>query len=173
MTPRKAKKTDLKKITELYKKSAETPNGIARTPQEISENYVADFLNNALATGLIFVVPHPENAGELIAEIHCYKFEPACFKHVLANLTIVVHPDFQGRGLGRKIFEHLLQEIQNHHPEIARVELFTRDNNPRGIRLYQSLGFKIEGVCEKRILDAAGNLGADTMMAWLNPNFKI
>ena len=171
MKLRKAEKTDLKKITALYKKVAETPNGIARTPQEISEKWVEDFLNNALTKGLIFVVEHPENAEKVIAEIHCHKFDPACFKHVLANLTIVVHPDFQGGGLGKKIFSHLLSEIQTHHLEIARVELFTRNNNARGIRLYQSLGFKIEGICESRILDANGDLGGDVMMAWLNPRF--
>ncbi len=173
MNLRKATKSDLEKITELHLGAAETANGIARTPAEINSNYVADFLNNALAKGLIFVAENPQDPQKLIAEIHCYKFDPACFQHTLGNLTVVVHPDFQGQGWGKKIFARLLAEIQNHHPEIARVELFTRQNNPHGIKLYQSLGFKIEGICKNRILNAAGELGNDTMMAWLNPSYQF
>jgi putative acetyltransferase len=169
MKLRKAKKTDVLKLLKLYKSAAKTENGIARTPNEIDKNFIAHFLKNALKKGLIFVI---ENEGELIAEIHCYRFDPVCFRHTMANLTLVVHPDFQGMGFGKKIFTHLLDEIENKHPDILRVELFVRKSNLRGKKLYQSLGFKVEGSCKNRILNAEGNLEDDTMMAWFNPGFK-
>lgn len=172
MNLRKANKSDLEKIVELYRRAAETPNGIARIAEEITENYVSDFLNNALAKGLIFVAENPQDPKKLIAEIHCYRFDPSCFKHTLANLTLVVHPNFQGQGVGKTIFSHLLEEIKSTHQEIVRVELTVRQSNPKTIGLYKKLGFKIEGICEKRILNAAGELESDTMMAWLNPTYK-
>jgi ribosomal protein S18 acetylase RimI-like enzyme len=173
MNLRQATKSDLEKIVELHRRAAETANGIARTPAEVTTNYVADFLHNALAKGLIFVAENPHNSQKLIAEIHCYKFDPACFQHTLANLTLVVHPDFQGHGVGKAIFSRLLDEIKSQHPNIARVELTVRQSNPKAIGLYQKLGFKIEGICENRILNAAGELDGDTMMGWMNPNFKF
>ena len=36
----------------------------------------------------------------------------------------------------------------------------------------QFLGFEIEGICKKRILDSKNKLGSDLMMAWFNPKFK-
>lgn len=169
MNLRPATLSDIPKLLTLHRAAAKTPNGIARAPREITKKTITNFVKPALKTGLIFVI---ENNQNLIAEIHCYKYEPACFQHTLANLTLVVHPDFQGQGLGRKIFSHLLAQIQTNHSEIARVELFCRQSNPRGISLYQSLGFVIEGICRNRILDAKGDLDGDTMMSWFNPAFK-
>lgn len=171
MKVRNAKKTDLEKITILHKKAAETVDGIARTPTEIDENYVSDFLNNALEKGLIFVIENPDNSQELIAEIHCYKYDPKCFQHTLGNLTIVVHPNFQNQGLGRIIFAHLLKEIETNYQDIVRVELMVRQSNKKAAKLYQSLGFEIEGVCKNRISNSSGDLESDMMMAWLNSNF--
>jgi ribosomal protein S18 acetylase RimI-like enzyme len=169
MKIRKAKESDAPELLKLYRAAATTENGIARTPQEISKKFVEDFLDNSLKKGLIFVI---ENNKKIIAEVHCYKFDPLCFKHTFANLTLVVHPNFQGQGLGKKIFSHLLEEIKAKHREIIRVELFVRQSNPRGIRLYQSLGFVVEGICQNRLLDAKGKLDSDTMMVWINPNFE-
>ena len=167
---RKATKLDAKAIFKLNFDAAKTPNGIARTAEEVSQEGVDYFIENSLKNGFIFVAQNPENSKELIAEIHCYKFEPSCFKHTLANLTLVVHPSFQGQGWGKKIFSHLLNELK--HSNILRVELTVRQSNPSAIKLYQSLGFKIEGILEKRILDSEGKLSDDTMMAWLNPHYK-
>jgi putative acetyltransferase len=169
MNIRQANQSDVLALKKLYQAAAKTQNGIARKPAEISQNLIANFVKNSKQNGLIFVIESPDNCAELIAEIHCYKHEPLCFEHVLGNLILVVHPNFQGQGLGRKIFSHLLLEIEKNHPNIVRVELFCRQNNLRGLKLYQSLGFEIEGICQKRILDADGNIGGDTMMAWFNP----
>jgi putative acetyltransferase len=169
MQIRKGDKKDLEKIYQLYKKTASSPEGLARTPEEISQELVANFIEKSLENGLIFVV---ENSEKIIAEIHTYKNEPKCFQPSLSNLIIAIDPDFQGRGLGKKIFSHLLEEIKNNHRKIARVELFARQKNLRAIKLYQSLGFEIEGILKNRILDSAGNLSDDTIMAWHNPNFE-
>lgn len=169
MLIRKARRSDISSLLKLHRAASLVENGIARTAKEISKKYIAEFVRNSLKKGLIFVA---EINKEIVAEIHCYKFEPACFKHTFSNTTIVVHPDFIGKGIGRKIFSHLLEEIKSNRPDIARLELNVRQNNHGAIKLYESLGFEIEGILKNRILDAEKKISSDTQMAWLNPNFK-
>ena len=165
MNIRKATHGDISAITKLYQEVAKLPNGIARTEEEISLEYVTDFVSSALKKGLIFVIENPQNSAELIAEIHCYKFDPACFDCTFGNLTLVIHPAFHGQGLGKKIFAHLINETKANHPEIRRIELNVRENNEIGIRLYKALGFELEGVCKNRIIDSSGKVSNDSMMA--------
>ncbi len=169
MKIRAATKNDLAKLLALHQNAATTIDGLARTKEEITGEYVENFLNNSLKNGLIFVSEDHEK--NLLASIHCYKFEPKCFKHCLGNLVIAVHPDFHNQGIGKKLFTHLLENVMENHRDIARVELFVRQTNPRGLALYQKLGFEIEGICKNRILDGNGEMSSDTMMAWFNPNF--
>lgn len=169
MKIRKAAKTDIPELIKLYKATAKIGDGIARTPKEVTKKYIEEIFNSAKKNGLQFVA---ELNGQLISEIHCCKKEPLCFKHTLGEMTFVVHPDFHGQGVGKKIFSQLLLEIEKKHPTIARVELTVRQNNPVALKLYKSLGFKIEGIMKNRILDSKGNLSDDTMMAWFNPSYR-
>ena len=168
---RKATKSDINSIVELYKQAAKTPDGIARTPDEIDHDLINEYFEKSAKQGLMLVIENPQNPQQLIAAIHCYKFDPECFLHMLGNLMLVVHPDFHSQGLGGKIFTHLLEEIKNHHPEIVRVELFVRSNNPKAIALYQKLGFAIEGYLKCRTASSFGSFESDIIMGWINPNY--
>jgi len=54
---------------------------------------------------------------------------------------LVVDPNFQGRGIGRKALRWLLaNDLKN----FKRVDLATHPHNTRAIMLYLSLGFVIE-----------------------------
>jgi len=172
LNPRKARADDLPKIKLLYLKVSESIGGLARTQDEITDQYIAGNFENATYTGIQLVVDHPGNSDEIIAEIHCYKLAPKVFSHLLGELTIAVHPDFQGKGLGKILFTALLEEIKAHRKEILRVELIARESNQKAITFYQNLGFKIEGRLENRMNSGNGSLEADIPMAWFNPNFK-
>lgn len=158
---------DYLQILELYRAVARQGDGIARTAPEITEAYVRNNLQNALTIGigLVAVVE-----GRIAAEIHTSPPAPLAFRHVLSDLTIAVHPDFQGQGLGRRLFQALLDDIQTRRPHILRVELITRESNRRAIALYEQLGFRVEGRMERRIA-GSGGLEADIPMAWFNPNY--
>jgi putative acetyltransferase len=91
---------------------------------------------------------------------------------VLSELTIAVDPDYQGKGLGRMIFTHLLDYITNKRSDVMRVELISSESNLKAISLYESLGFSREGKLERRIRNNKNELEADIPMAWFNPNFK-
>ena len=164
---------DLDRLIKLYQEVARTEGGIARLEPEITPEYVSSFLEKSLATGLIIVGENPDNEDELIAEIHAFKAGIQVFDHVLSDLTIVVHPSFQKKKLGRTILTIFLEEVGRNRPDIGRVELIARESNEKAIALYQSLGFLIEGRLEMRIRTTDRHYEADIPMGWQNPNFEF
>lgn len=163
---RKATPEDTNAIFELYKTVTKEVGGLARIEQEITKAYIENFSNKSFENGLQFVVSGPLDERAIVAEIHCYGMEPVVFKHVLSELTVAVHPDYQGKGLGKKLFQALLDDIQFNRPDILRVELIARESNSKAIQLYEKLGFKIEGRFENRICNSDNSFEADIPMAW-------
>jgi len=164
---------DLSRLIRLYKAVAREEGGIARLESEITEDYVKNFILKSLASGVIIVGENPEDAEELVAEIHGYKAGLAVFDHVLGDVTIVVHPKFQGKKIGRTILTIFLEEIARNRMDIGKVELIAREGNMKAIELYKSLGFRIEGRMEMRIRTPERNYEADVPMGWQNPNFEF
>jgi ribosomal protein S18 acetylase RimI-like enzyme len=169
---RQANPNDFSKIFALYEIVATETTGLARTGDEITDQYIHDVMKNSSESGIELVIDNPDNSDEILAEIHCYKLGPKTFGHVLSELTIAVDPDHQGKGLGRMIFMHLLAFITNNRPDVLRVELISRETNLKAISFYESLGFKREGKLENRIGSDENGFEADIPMAWFNPNFK-
>ena len=65
-------------------------------------------------------------------------------QHVRA-LGIGIVPEWQGRGLGRRMIERLLDWADN-WAGVLRVELHVHADNGRAKKLYESLGFVEEGL---------------------------
>jgi L-phenylalanine/L-methionine N-acetyltransferase len=61
-----------------------------------------------------------------------------------ASVGMMVHDRFQGRGLGRKLLDGLL-DIADSQLGLARVELEVMADNVGAIRLYERSGFQHEG----------------------------
>ena len=59
-------------------------------------------------------------------------------------LNICVHPDWQGRGLGRRILERMLRLARQHEADTAFLEV--RVSNTVAQRLYESAGFNEIGL---------------------------
>jgi len=164
---------DFSKIRLLYKEVARHEGGLARQEHEVTDDYIETFLKKSLASGLMIVAEHPDDSETLVAEIHAYKPGIKVFEHLLSDLTIVVHPGFQGKKVGRTIFTIFLEEIARNRPDIGKVELIARESNQKAIALYQSLGFSIEGRFEMRIKTSHGTYEADIPMGWQNPMYEF
>jgi len=160
-------------IRNLHLAVSRQKTGIARWEHEVTDEYVQEFMSKCLDSGLMIVAEHPEDPGQLIAEIHASKSKVHVFNHLMSDLTIAVHPDFQGKKIGRTIFTIFLEEVATNRPDIGKIELYTRESNQRALRLYESLGFRIEGRKEMRIRTPEGNYEADIPMGWMNPNFEF
>ena len=168
-TVRKASILDKNQIFSLYKIVSKTLGGLARNSHEITTAYIDNFCSKSQASGIQLII---EDKGNIVAEIHCYKLEPSVFHHVLSELTIAVDPNYQGKGLGKLIFQSLLNIIEEERADILRLELIARESNQKAIQFYQKLGFVIEGRFEKRISASSNSFEADIPMAWFNPNFN-
>jgi ribosomal-protein-alanine N-acetyltransferase len=59
-------------------------------------------------------------------------------------LNVCVHPDWQGRGLGRRILERMLRLAREHEADTAFLEV--RVSNTVAQRLYESAGFNEIGL---------------------------
>ncbi len=162
---------DADALFQLYQTVAQQGGGIARTFHEITQDYIQHNLDKTLANGVGWVIEYPNNPTQLIASVHCYQLVPMVFRHILSELTIVVHPHYQAMGVGRLVFSTLLNDVAENHKDILRIELITRESNEKAIRLYEKLGFRQEGRFEQRIWNTTGEFEADIPMAWTNPNF--
>ncbi|MGV3539587.1 MAG: GNAT family N-acetyltransferase [Rufibacter sp.] len=157
---------DVAQILRLYQLVSQQVGGLARVEEEITETYVANFSLKASQTGIHLVV-EDRQTGTLVGEIHCYQLEPRVFSHVLSELTVAVHPDYQGQGVGKRLFQTLLQQVEIERSDILRVELIARESNQKAIALYQKLGFQVEGRLVNRIKSSTGGFEADIPMAWV------
>jgi len=66
------------------------------------------------------------------------------------SIGMMVHDQFQGRGIGRELLEMLLHLADN-FLGLTRVELEVYPDNTRAIRLYESSGFEHEGRKRKAV----------------------
>lgn len=166
---REGKTSDLHKIAALYRTVASRSGGIAREADEVTEAYVRSFIEKSLESGIILTIEDPENPETLIAEVHTYKPGIKVFAHIFSDLTIVVHPNHQGKGVEKLLFGALalMEKIEAEYPEVLRVELIARESNEKAIDFYKKFGFRVEGRLEKRISDKIGKLEADIPMGWI------
>ena len=140
---RPASASDAAAILALHRRVAATPGGLARRPEEVTADYVAQAMATSANGGISLVAV--STIGDLCGEIHAARMKIQLFAHVLTDLTVAVDPDWQGRGVGSALFHALIETARRMSPPIGRIELWTGAGNLGAQRLYQRLGFKIEG----------------------------
>ncbi|MEP6831761.1 MAG: GNAT family N-acetyltransferase [Gemmatimonas sp.] len=164
---RAATAADAVAIRSLHQTVATRSGGIARYADEISDEYVNEFITRSLKNGIIVVAESTENHA-LLGELHTYPYGIRRLAHVLTSLTVVIHPDAQGQGVGRRLFESLIDEVREHRSEILRIELIVQESNTHARRLYDSVGFREEGRLIDGILSTTTGLPEnDVPMAWV------
>ena len=138
--------------------------GLGRLPEEMDLAWVEESLGHALAGGIAIGAWVDDR---LAGVIKASRMPSVQFEHVLWDLTVAVDPDFQGRGIGRELFEALFATAKTLTPKIERIELVVREGLGHAIRLYEGLGFKPEGRFERRFHLPDGSYEADIPMAKL------
>jgi len=157
-------------LRQLYLQAAIEGN-IIRTVPEITPAYIREILFQSYNRGLQLACKLPD--GSIIAEIHAITPEEHRFRHLLSNLTIVVLPQHQRKGIGYELFNTFLSKIKNEYSHILRVELYVRKQRHGVIKFYERLGFQKEGEFPHKILQRNGTLETPILMAWVNPNFQV
>jgi RimJ/RimL family protein N-acetyltransferase len=80
--------------------------------------------------------------GTLIAQLGFTADHHPWTKH-MGRFGMMVLQEFWGEGLGRKMLEALDSHARS--IDITRIEALVRTQNERGVKLYTSAGYKIEG----------------------------
>jgi RimJ/RimL family protein N-acetyltransferase len=65
-------------------------------------------------------------------------------EHILYLGGVAIHPDYIGKGFGRKMMLEIIDYCKNH--SVSRIELSVAVHNEKAIQLYESVGFIKEGV---------------------------
>jgi L-phenylalanine/L-methionine N-acetyltransferase len=80
-----------------------------------------------------------------------------------ASLGIIVHADYQGKGIGTALLKKIL-DLADNWLMLIRVELNAFVENEGAVKLYKALGFVIEGV-KKYAAIREGKYADEYMMA--------
>ena len=155
---------DAPAVHAAHQAAASVPDsGLARAPDEITLAYVEAVIAKASRDG---VALGAFDGPRLLGEVHAVRLGPRQFAHVLTDLTVAVHPDAQGRGVGKALFAALFSAAGALDPVATRIELVARSGNIGALRLYQSLGFVAEGRFRGRVRLPDGRVEDDIPMAW-------
>ncbi len=167
---RKATLNDTWQIYDLYKIVARSNRGnLTQEEDEITLHNVSEVLKKGLTRGLVLVL---EKDNQIIGYLKAFTSEFRCLAHVLTNATMMVHPEWQGRGYGSTLMNAYLSEIKSSMPHILRFELLPHQGNQRAIRFYSRHGFVQESLAQKRIRNPNLTFEPEVTMVWFNPNFS-
>lgn len=169
MIIRKATISDREGIAELYRTVAGNVIGISRRPHEITDTYVYALLNKK-PSDIVCLVGTNED-GDIIGVIHGIKNGLEVYSHVLADLTVIVKPEEQSKGIATKLSMEFLQHIYTQRADIMRVEMEVI-TILKLIQAFEFAGFVKEGETTNRIKNVDGTFSNSVLMAWFNPNFK-
>jgi GNAT superfamily N-acetyltransferase len=68
-----------------------------------------------------------------------YDQSPGSYHPQKFLVTFYVHPDFHGQGIGKALYEKVLESLQPHKPISARVQV--RESSQRALRFFAERGF--------------------------------
>jgi L-phenylalanine/L-methionine N-acetyltransferase len=97
-------------------------------------------------------------------------FKLICQQHRNAHIAylggLAIHPDFAGRGYGKKMMEEIIE--LGRQMNLLRIELSVAAINDKAITLYEKVGFAKEGVFKKYTwLKSENRFLDEVMMAYL------
>lgn len=168
---RKATPNDLGKIFDLYQLVSEVNQGnLTQEKDEITLEYVEEMLRCGLERGLILVIEEDE---KIVGYLKAFTSEFRCLAHVLTNATMMIHPEWQGKGYGSQLLDNYLSEIKSHMSHILRFELLPHQGNQQAIQFYERHGFVRESIARQKIRRIDENFESEVTLVWFNPNFSL
>lgn len=65
-----------------------------------------------------------------------------------ANISVAIHNDYQGNGVGSKLFAEVI-DLSKNWLMLRKLELTVLETNNRGLELYKKMGFQVEGISKE------------------------
>lgn len=145
---REARPEDASVLAEAKKLITKTPGFLVPKPEEINpENFKRKIeLLTAISNGKYIVA---EMANKIIGYAMLDPMGLKAIEHIV-RLTIAVHPGNEEQGIGEELLSYLIKWAKE-SASVEKIELNVRSCNQRAIRLYQKLGFTVEGRIRNRV----------------------
>lgn len=104
-----------------------------------------DFIKNLTENDHLLVAEVEENGQKkVVGLIGMHVGRNPRVRHS-ASIGIMVHTDYQGKGIGSALFRKVI-DLADNWLMLVRLELGVFVENERAVKLYQSFGFQIEGI---------------------------
>jgi L-amino acid N-acyltransferase YncA len=143
-TIRPSRDQDLPAITAIYGHHVLHGTGTFETDPP-SETDMAARRADVLAKGLPYLVA--EDEGRVLGYAYCQWFKPRPAYRFSAEDSIYLHPDAQGKGLGKELLAEL--ERQAESAGIRKLIAVIGDSANQGsVGVHRTLGFKPAGVIQ-------------------------
>ena len=115
--------------------------GMVLEPDEVTLDGTRKNVTRFVERGRASLMLVAEVEGVVVGAADVWPIPRRRLAHV-AEFTMGLHPDYQGRGLGRQLAEACVAWADEHG--ILRLQLMMRADNQRAKALYTSLGFTLE-----------------------------
>jgi L-amino acid N-acyltransferase YncA len=143
-TIRPSREQDLPAITAIYAHHVLHGTGTFETDPP-SEADMAARRADVLAKGLPYLVA--EDSGRVLGYAYCQWFKPRPAYRFSAEDSIYLHPDAQGKGLGKSLLAELERQAQA--AGIRKLIAVIGDSANQGsVGVHRTLGFKPVGVIQ-------------------------
>lgn len=129
-------------INEIRRMDGVRENVLGITSERVTRS--EDFIKGLTDNNHVFVAEIEENSLKKIVGMIGLNINRGARLRHSASIGIMVHADYQGQGIGTELFKKVL-DLADNWLMLVRLELGVFVKNERAVKLYQSLGFQIEG----------------------------
>lgn len=157
MELRRATQEDFNDVWEIFKKVIQTGNTYVFNPDTPKEDLVKHWFAPNMHT---FVL---KEHGKIVGTYIIKPNQIDLGSHV-ANGSYMVHPNFQGRGVGKLMCEHSIEKAKELGFQAMQFNIVVRTNKS-AIKLWQKFDFKIIGTIPKGFRDLKLGL-VDTLIMY-------
>ncbi|WP_195988429.1 GNAT family N-acetyltransferase [Clostridium sp. D53t1_180928_C8] len=133
---------DAEGLNELRVMEGVRENILGITSERInkSKNFIENLSNDAH----IYIAEVIENGQKkIVGTVGLHGAQSPRLRHS-ASIGIMVHKDYQGKGIGKKLMETVI-DLADNWLMLKRLELGVFTDNIRALKLYKAFGFEIEG----------------------------
>ena len=135
---RSVKISDASDLNEMRRQDGVMENTLGISSETVMKS--EEFLKNLDANSHLLVA---QAHGKVVGVVGLSIMKNPRLRHS-ASLGISVRKEYQGQGIGKKLMENIL-DLADNWLMLIRVELGVFEGNERAMKLYESLGFEVEG----------------------------
>lgn len=138
---------DAKEINDLRRMTGVMENilGLPSETVQDSMNYLQRL--DGGSHQFVAVVMENDSVGMVVGTVGL-QVDPIPRKSHCASLGIMVHKEYQGMGIGKKLMEAVI-DLADNWLMLKRLELEVFVDNEKAIALYKQMGFEKEGIRRK------------------------